>query len=273
MTTIDQTLPSSGNASRTYLKATGVIWFVVAAIGQVAFIAFIVSYYGQRTVAGDFAAWNDKPLIDGHIEGDLAGNLMFVIHVLLAAVITFGGLLQLVPQIRNRFRTFHRWNGRVFIAIAGFMAIGGLWLTWGRGTQLSSVSAIAISVNALLILLFAGLALRYAMARQIETHRRWAMRTFMVVNGVWFLRVGIMAWVLINQGPRGMNQTLSGPADIALVFGCYLIPLAMLELYFRAQQSAANSLKILVGSAVLLMTGVMAIGIFGTVAFMWGPYL
>lgn len=255
------------------LGASGKLWFLVAAAGQGAFVYFLLAFYGRRTLAGDYPAWNDKPLIDGYIAGDTAGNVMFIAHALLAAVVTVGGLIQMVPVVRRRAAMLHRWNGRVFLVIALFMALGGIWLTNVRGTQLSSISAAAITVNGILILIAATFAWRLALARRFAEHRIWAMRTFLLVNGVWFLRVAIMAWVLLNQGPVGMNQTLSGPADVGLVFGCYLVPLAVLEVYLRAQRSNAFAFKLAAALLVVVMTGIMAVGIFGTVAIMWGPYL
>ena len=97
-------------------------WLLVAAIGQAALIGFILLFYGVRTVTGNFAGWNDKPLIDGYIAGDGAGNAVFAAHVLIAALVTFGGLMQLVPAIRRRAPALHRWSGRVFLGLAVFMA-------------------------------------------------------------------------------------------------------------------------------------------------------
>lgn len=262
----------TGGASG-FLRLTGVIWFIAAAIGQAAFIYFILAFYTPRTLSGDYAAWNDKLLIDGHIEGDGLGNVMFAAHVFGAALMTFGGLLQLVPQVRARLPALHRWNGRLFVIAACGLALGGLWLTWGRGTYLSLISAVAVSLNGVLILWFTIAALRLAIQRRFDDHRRWAMRAFIAVNGVWFLRVGMMAWVIGNQGPVGMNRQMSGPADIMLIFGCYLIPLAVLEVYFAAQRSASEAAKWCAGGLVLAMTGVMGLGIFGAVTLMWGPHI
>lgn len=272
MSTYQAAIAPIAGADR-FLRATGTIWFAVAAVGQIAFVYFIIAFYGTRTAVGDYAGWNDKPLIDGHIAGDAVGNATFAAHVLLAAVVTLGGLLQLVPQVRRAIPALHRWNGRVFLVIAYVMATSGLWLSIARGTYLSVVSAVAIGVNALLILAFATLAWRLAATRRFDAHRRWAMRTFMVVNGVWFLRVGMMGWIFINQGPVGMTQTMSGPADIVLVFGCYLIPLAILEVYLAAQRAQAPTAKIAAGALVVAAAAFTAVGVFGTVAFMWAPHL
>lgn len=269
---IHSSAPKGGFAANT-LRWAGVVWFLVAASGQAAFIWFILAFYGARTVAGNFPAWNDKPLIDGFIAGDHAGNFVFAAHVLLASVVTFAGLMQLVPPLRRAFPAWHRWTGRTFLVIACFMALSGFWLTLVRGTSLSAVSSVAIVIDGLLILVFAGLAWRHAVKRRFESHRIWAMRTFMVVSGVWFLRVGLMGWVIVNQGPVGMTKTLSGPADIVLTFGSYLIPLALLELYFRAGRGSHAGLKAFTAALVFGAAAFTAVGVFGTIALMWGPYL
>jgi hypothetical protein len=90
---------------------------------------------------------------------------------------------------------------------------------------------------------------------------------------VWFLRVGLMGWIVLNQRPLGMTKTMSGPTDVVMVFGSYLIPLAMLELYFAAQRSANPALKLATGALILLATAYVAAGVFGAILFMWGPYL
>lgn len=274
MTTVElaapQVTPSPGE---DLLRRSGLAWFLVAAAGQGAFIWMILAHYGRRTLAGDPAGWNDKPLIKGYVSGDHAGNVMFAVHVLLAAVVTLGGLLQLVPAIRRRAPALHRWNGRLFFVLAYVMAAGGLWLTWVRHTYLSLISAVSVSINGVLILLCATLAWRMAVARNVDAHRRWALRAFLVVNGVWFLRVAIMAWVLASGGGLGMNRTLSGPADVVLQLGSYLVPLAVLEAYLRGQSSTKPAIKRFVAVLVLVMTLVTGGGIVGAIAFMWGPYM
>lgn len=258
-----------------FLNYSARFWFVVAAFGQLAFVGFILGFYGLRTFKGDWPAWNQKQLIMGYVQGDGFGNLMFALHVLLAAVVIAGGLTQLLPIIRRHRPAVHRWNGRLFIVIAMFLALGGLWMTWLRGARPSDtlVPALIVSLNALIILLCCSLAIYYARQRQFDIHRRWALRAFLAVGGVWFFRVVIMAWIIINQGPRGMTDNLSGPADIALAFGSYIMPLACLELYFAAQGSQNTKFKIVTALIIVLMTLLMGLGIGGTIFLMWLPHL
>lgn len=255
------------------LRWASIFWFSITAVGQAAFIGFIVAFYGVRTAKGDFAGWNDKPLIDGYIQGDETGNIVFAAHVLLASLVTLCGIIQLVPAIRVRWPRVHRWSGRFFLAVGVFMALSGVWLSVARGTYLSVISAVAILINGVLIVVFAGLAWRYALKRRFTEHRQWAMRTFMVISGVWFLRIGLMGWVVVNRGPLGMTEDMSGPADIVMTFGSYLIPLAVLELYLAAQRTDHGLAKIAAAATIFLSSLFTAIGVFGTVSFMWGPYL
>ncbi len=258
-------------AAENWLKRSGQFWYLIALVGQIAFVAFIVIYYGTRTFSGDFEAWNDKPLIVGHVDGDNMGNFMFITHVFGATIISLGGMLQLLPFIRRHMPALHRWIGRSFMVMALLMATGGIMMTWLRGEVENLAGAVAITIDGLLILLFAITAWRLAATHQIDKHRRWAMRTFMVANGVWFLRLMMMAWS-ITTGGWGMDGGLSAPAFIVMQFACYLAPLAILELYFSAQGSSSAMKMRLVAGVVVGSTLFMAIGVFGAQFFMWGPF-
>lgn len=253
-----------------FLTAAAGLWLATALIGQWAFVSYILASYGWSAARGDIEAWSDRAL-KGYEAGDTVGNIVFGAHVLMAAVMSVGGGLQLVPGIRARAAPFHRWNGRVFLATAFAISLGGLYLVWVRHATLSMVGSVGITLNAALILAFGGLAWRAARARDFTVHRRWAMRTFMVANGVWFMRLGYMAWTIINQGPVGMTDNLDGPFDVFLGFAAYLVPLAVLEVYFRTQTRAGASGKYALAGGLVALTGLTALGVFGAIAFMWGP--
>jgi hypothetical protein len=258
---------AAGLAHKT-LQATGVIWFLVAVAGQIAFAAHVFLFYGGRAMDGNVEVMN-KRLINGIIEGDPFGNFVLVLHLAFAFAITVGGPLQLMPPIRYRWPTFHHWNGRVYLLAALVMAFGGLWMVWTRGVLGGVANHVGISLNALFIIAFAAIAVRHAIARDIDTHRRWALRLFLAVSGVWFIRIGYGAWIILNQGPVGMTDNLDGPFDIFVALGSFTIPLLVLELYLRAQDSRTALPKLGVAAAMLAVTAVTALGAFGTVTIMW----
>src|SRR5262245_19333605 len=79
------------------LRSAAGCWFAVTLVGQWLFLYYIVARYHAATLSGHPERWNT-----GYIPGDTAGNLAFAAHVLLAAVVAFGGPLQLIPQLRTR---------------------------------------------------------------------------------------------------------------------------------------------------------------------------
>lgn len=258
--------------SRRALLAARCGWFVPTLVGQWLFVAFIVGYFYTRTLAGDFAAWNEKPLIDGYIEGDSLGNMAFALHVLLAAIMTGCGTLQLLPKLRSALPRLHRVSGRLFLFTAVILAAGGIGQVWLRGTYLSLVAAVAITLDGLLIIAFSAMTIFTAVRRDFGSHRRWALRTFMVANGVWMLRVGYMFMVLVAGG-AGMTKRMDGPFDTFWVFGCYLAPLVILEAYLRVEREALPWARFAVAAVVAGAGLCVCLGLGGTVAFMWLPYL
>lgn len=254
------------------LKASAVFWFVIAVAGQWLFALYVAVFYGGAVARGDMGAWNDV-LPHGIVAGDAMGNAAMAGHLLLAFIITIGGPLQLIPQIRARAPTFHHWNGRIYMATAFAVSVAGLYLIWSRGATGGLVNAIAISINAALIMICAAMALRHAMARNIDTHRRWALRLFLVVNGVWFFRVGMMLWIFLNGGPVGVGENLDGPFAISWAFGQYILPLAVLELYLRARDRAGALSKFAMAGGLVVLTVGMGVGIAMASMFMWLPRL
>lgn len=254
------------------LRAAARLWFLVAVIGQLFFVLYILSFYGGSAAQGDFAAWN-KVLAGGHIPGDTLGNVALAIHLFVAAIITIGGPLQLSPQIRDRAPSFHRWNGRVYLLTAFTAGITGLYMVWIRGGTVGDVvQHLGVSLNAILIMFFAAMAVRYAMARDLRAHRRWALRLFLVVSGVWFFRVGLFFWLILNQGPAGFDpKTFQGPFLSFLSFAQYLVPLAVLEIYLRTKDGAHTSGRIAMAASLFVLTVAMGIGIFGATMGMWLP--
>lgn len=247
-------------------------WFLVAAAGQWLFVLFIVGFYGKPTLTGNFEAWDRNTFMThGYVAGDTAGNLAFAAHVTMAAVITASGTVQLIPWIRARAISFHRWSGRTFIFIAFAISLAGLFLNATRGQ--GTFAHIPITINAVLLMFCAGQTIGFARAGDIDTHRRWALRTFMLMNGVWFLRVGMMAWMFGKIGLFGGPKEFDADFYAFWSYGNYLVPLAVLELYFWAQDRGGSGAKVGVATLLVLLTVAMGAGIAGAAFGMWWPLL
>lgn len=258
----------------TSLRWAAISWVTIAALGQLLFAIYVVGFYGRAAAQGHPELWN-KVLSPGYVAGDTMGNLELAAHLLCAVGVTLGGALQLTPIIRRRWPRFHRWNGRAFLICSVVASTAGLLMVWTRPAAGGDLSQnLGISLSAVLILGFAGLALRNAMARKFDIHRRWAMRLFLVVNTGWFFRIGLMLWIVVNRGPVGFDpKTFTGPFLSFLAFADYLLPLAVLELYLRAQQSGRPAAQFMMAAGLSVLTLTMAGGIAAATAILWLPHL
>lgn len=255
------------------LRTAATFWFVVAVLGQLMLAIYVVGFYWRAAFGGRFEKWNEV-LDHGYIPGDTLGNLALALHLAFAVVVTVGGPMQLIPAVRKRWPSFHHWNGRIYLASVVVMSLGGLFMITTRGATGDLSQAIGLSISALLIIGCAGMALQHARARRIDLHRRWALRLFLVVSGSWFFRVGLMFWIVANQGPVGFDpKTFTGPFLSFLIFAQYLVPLAVLELYFRAQDSRGPHGPLAMAAGLGALTLVMGVGIVAASMLMWLPRL
>jgi len=253
------------------LRAAARFWFVVTLIGQFAFAFSVAAFYGLTAMRGDFQAWN-KVLAHGYEAGATMGNAALAGHILFAIMINIAGALQLIPGVRNRFPAFHWWNGRMFVLAAFTQAITGLYLTLSGRRVVGDATQHTISVlGALLIMFCAGLALRYAMARDFTTHRRWALRLFLVTSGSWFFRLGFFLSLALF-GPVGFDPTtFSGPLLTFWSLAQYLLPLGVLELYLFAQDHPGALRRMATAGVLFVLTLAMGAGITAVTMAAWVP--
>lgn len=246
-------------------------WFAVALIGQWLFAAYAFSFYGGSLFAGQVERWTEV-VTTGVEAGRWISNSAILSHMLLAGVISFLGPLQFVPWLRNRHRALHRWTGRVFLVCAVILATSGTYMSMVNGTVGSAFQQAGTVFNGFLIVVFAAFALAHAVKRNIPVHRRWALRLFMVVGGVWFFRVGLMAWMMIHQAPVGFDpETFTGPFLSFLSWGAFLLPLALAEIYLRLRDRGTPAMQTAYAVALVPLTLVTALGIFGALMGMWMP--
>lgn len=258
------------STSAKTLNIATISWFVVVALSQLLFLLYILKFYGGNAINNSIETWKEMT-IKGYVEGDSMGNFMFAFHLILAVILTLGGLLQLIPWIRKNALSFHKYTGRVYIFTAILLSLGGIYLVWVREAILSRNGAVAITLNALLILAFSFITIKTARAGQIKLHRKWALRTFMVVSGVWFFRVGFMAWILIHQEAKWSTENLDGPFDLVWAYANYLLPLAILELYFYIRENPEKKKDYFLSALLFLCTILIGLGTVGSYLMMWGP--
>ncbi len=254
------------------LNKAAQFWFLTAVIGQWIFGYYVLFFYGASAAEGNFEMWN-KSMPHGYVAGDTTGNFAVAVHLFLAIIIMVGGPLQFIPKIRAKLPTFHRWNGRLYMLTVVMTSVIGLYMIWNRGTVGGVPQYIGISIDAVLIVLFAGFALHSAIIRDFKKHRRWALRLFMVANAVWFYRVAFMLWMTLTGGVGIDMKTFQGSFLTFIAFAQFLLPLTILELYLHSQGKTSALTKLSAAISIFILTIAMDIGIFAATMGMWLPRL
>jgi hypothetical protein len=262
---------SSTKRANQFLQMSVSTWVAVALIGQWFFATYVFVLYVFPIVTGNLEWVNlSKPII-GYVKGDTFGNAGLFFHVIPAALLSVGGIIQLLPIVRRKYPALHRWNGRMFLSLGLMGAMSGLYLTWIRGARLSDVGSLGITLNGILIVVAVFYAWRYARAKQFSKHMRWAIHAFILVNGVWFFRLYLMAWYVGNQGPNGNTANIDGPMDIFLSYACYGIPMLIAECVFWAkrQKQASKTWAVTVVTSIGALITLM--GVAAAIMMMWIP--
>lgn len=256
------------NKSRA-LNASAIFWFSMILVGQWIFFYYILAFYGYSVMSGNLEMWNvfeqfgSKP----YVAGDSGGNTAFAAHALGAGIVAFGGALQLIPQIRTRFPKFHRINGYLYLCTVFLLALSGFYLVLIRGSSPDTLSAIGTCINGVFILWFAYMTVNTARKRDIKSHRKWALRLFLVSNAQWILRVGTFSY-LISGKMMGMQPAFGDPFFKMWTFGCYLVPLLALQLYFFASERGNTAIQYFTTGVVAVLTIAMMIGVVGYTPFL-----
>jgi hypothetical protein len=261
------------------------------------FAAYIFLHYWATAAVGDFAKWNET-LIHPVVAGNAIGNAFIAMHIVLALIITVGGPLQIVlgwiatrdgasrfpVRLRLRLLPAHRWLGRAYATTAVLISAGAIWLTSTQRPLLfhagpaQSVAAVAASdANAMLIILCAFLAFWYARAGKIDAHRRWALLTFLMVSGVWFIRIGYGFWTIatgrppFGGGAPGTTGDMDGWFDMFIGFARFIVPWIVLEIYLYARRTTDAHVKMFAAGTVALAACIVVVGTFGAARLMWLP--
>lgn len=252
MTAID--VPSPMRQPSALLPRAAQAWFVTYTAGHWLFLAYVIYVFGGSAAAGQLEAWNER-LHPGHVPGDHAGNLVVAAHLVFAVVVLGAGPLQLIPALRQRLPAVHRWTGRIYLSAVAIATASGLYMLFARDIGSWSLKA-GFLLQAVLIVVFGGLALLHALARRTATHRRWALRFFMVSSVALSYRVVFVIWFAATGG-LGIDMTTGEGAFLDFMALGQFLPLLVLEIYFAVRDRGGPL-------ATLALSGALAVSALAT---------
>lgn len=245
-------------------------WYTPVLIGQWIFTAYIIYAYGWPVLSGNITEWNAH-LSQAYVENRTLGNLMVGVHLGLAIIVHFFGPLQLVPKVRAKYPSFHRWSGRLFVASVLIASAAGAYMLTVREIGEWPLKA-GFTLQGILIVWFAWEAVRYARRRKFIVHMRWATRLFLAASAVWFLRVMVMIWYVLTGG-IGIDSSNGTGWFIDAMSLLQFLPLALYEVYWRIKQAGGTRQRYAAALFLWLAALATTVGVGLAALGMWFPVL
>lgn len=246
---------------------TAICWF-----SAFAFALFIFAYYGGAVLLGTMDEWN-ATLPRLHVAGGTGANVMIGLHFAFGALLLLAGPIQLLSGVRTRWPRAHRGIGWTYAPAALLTGLGGCLYILARGTVGGWPMTIGFFLYGALVVLSAAQTLRYALARDFETHRAWAIRLFALAIGSWLYRMdyGLMFAV---AGRAGHTDSFDGWFDYVMDFWFYMPNLIVAELAIRGRRAHAGPGLHWAGAATFLAAAALiGVGTWFFVTMQWGPVI
>lgn len=161
-------------------------------------------------------------------------TFMMFFHLITGAAMLVLGPVQLLDGVRKRWRGYHRWAGRVMVALGLVTALGGLLFAVFHGTTGGRFMDVTSALYAALMIVAAMETYRHGRAKRWPQHRRWGWRLTVLALASWFYRIHYVIWDAMF-GDLWVTPDMTGPFDRFQAWAFYISYLALLEVYFLFQ--------------------------------------
>lgn len=192
---------------------------IIIAIFWLAFFGFFLYKMIPKYVyltGGDHKHWGDGSIFD---------NSIFTLHIFAGVIVYCTALLQFTPSIRNKYISFHRKTGKLYI-LSSLLCITTLFVmiprTWCNACRPSQFTV------ASLWLLFVLLAYFFIRQRKITLHKRMMISSF--ICAAYFVTIR-----LVDQFAMGIFYSLFPNESTAFLVSdlfVWIVPLLLFNLYW-----------------------------------------
>ncbi len=171
-------------------------------------------------------------------SGDFWNNANMSYHMIFGAFLTLIAPLQIILGWQGTRLVWHKWIGYIFVALAFLTGTGGLFYIVFEGTTGGTVMDIGFSIYGVLVILSAYNTAQTARLKRMKRHKEWALRLFVLAMGSWFYRMWYATSVELANAQQdvGLASDFKAPYDYFMDFAFYVVPLAILEWYFRKEE-------------------------------------
>jgi hypothetical protein len=147
-----------------------------------------------------------------------------LLHITGGMVALLTGPFQFSSRIRKRYLSAHRMTGRVYLiavtcaALASIRLAIGTTFGWAWGVGLLALATTWLTTS--------GMAYYAVLKRQIQIHREWMVRSYVVTFGFVSFRL------LNDMGPTSHLQPV-GDRAITFIWACWAVPLLAAEVWMQ----------------------------------------
>jgi uncharacterized membrane protein len=197
------------------MVSSSVRWALAVAVGFLALVG----------VAAAATHYLQEP----YNPGFLRYPTIVALHVVLGVVYLALAPLQFVKRIRSRHLAYHRWAGRVLVAIGLEVGVTALFL--GLVIPFSGWSErVIIGLFGSLFLLALGEGFAHIRAGRVASHREWMLRAFAIALSIATMRLIFIPALLVAADPTdGQIPFLS----VASFTAAFVLHASVAELWIR----------------------------------------
>jgi uncharacterized membrane protein len=163
----------------------------------------------------------------GPLAPDILANLFarpwLDVHVAGAATALLVGPVQFLPWVRRRLPALHRTLGRIYVVGCLAGGVGGLVMAFG--TTAGPIATAGFASLAVCWIIANVQGWRLAMARRLDAHRAWMLRSFALTFAAVTLRIYIVVLPMLGVAPIDAYRAAS--------FLAWIPNLILVELYLR----------------------------------------
>ena len=182
-------------------------------------LSFIMAFMSYRfTTLGMEAAF---PEMIGHLTDRKSALIAHVISAPLA--LTFGAM-NMIDRRRKKRRVLHRWTGRAYGISIIVGSVSGLIMA--IGAEGGAIAGFGFGTLAILWFVTTAQAIRFAIARDFKSHRRWMIRSFALTLAAVTLRIYLPFFMIFGE----MTYT---QASLWVAWLCWVPNLALAEWWLR----------------------------------------
>ena len=180
------TAPASSTTYPSTWRTRSAFWWIL--LSALAIAVYAPLPYALNSLAD--LSGNGEPLAANYAERSAVVRTAFYLHI------GFGGLalllspFQFATRLRNRAPHVHRAVGRIILVSIAIGGVGGLVLA--PRSLAGPVGTVGFGLLAVLWVAFAATAFRAIRRRDVETHRRWMIRTFALTYAAVTLRLWLV---------------------------------------------------------------------------------